>query len=838
MLFPTHIVPDFRSGTRTRWLRIHPGAGKKVITRTGMTIRSMPVNPGKSNAKLWAELCRASPSLRSAHLMREDAGSATAVWTQRDVIASRRRFYSTTYTRSQDQFIASAPIEVRDSSAVNSYYSPTRSKLVRFTSKEESKEKEGTIIAELWCTEGGLLNVWEIPDTVHGPVFTDEWFGRVTWSPDESMIAYVADRPKPKNEAQRENDPLSSWREPLAFKFDEDARMPLGEAYVSRRSPAMFIAHVQSGKVCLASDLPDVFPTAMFGEPEWSPDGEWIVATMRRGTYASQDEASENEHLLPYDLGIRYCYNRFSAIVLFAAPATIDDVVDVPKSMKFISSDTDFDDFCCNSPRFSQDSHQIVYISTPRDADAKEKRRISPHNATKILRCVSLKSGTFGNPYTLIDIPEDPAQNEFPGLYLHSLPGNPWLDSKTLVFNTIWGSVNRILFAKFGSRRGSFEPHEELKFTDLSQLAARAFLEESEFSSKKEYYDISQGNVEVLDVWGSTLLISASNPANPPRLFLLRINDSHLVTRVELVNSHSDSVRALRKCINSFATYDMVAQDSSTRDSYDKCARLFDNSRDSPHTRYQVTVITPPPRNEATKLVVFPHGGPHVSTLNGYSLATMALLQSGYAVLYVNYRGSLGLGQRSLESLPGKIGTQDINEVVQATRWAIREYSFNRTYSGFVGGSHSGFIGAHTSLIENLFSRTVLRNPVVDVAGMVAGTDIPDWCFCETGSRATEGLVPDERARSKMDKCSPVNFVDAAYETGLRPGRTLLQVGGMDKRVPSAQSLTWRRKVNSIFGKDTVVLRWYERSGHSIDEVPEGDDAWVCALDFLAGMGK
>ncbi|KAI0565834.1 Prolyl oligopeptidase [Gracilaria domingensis] len=800
-------------------------------------MKATPSDSGKSSAKLWAELCFASPSLRSAHLMRDDANSVTAIWTQRDVIASCRRFYSTTYTCSEGQFLSSPPVEVKDSSAVNSYYSPTRSKLVRFTSKDESRTKESAITAEIWSSEGGLLKVWEIPDTVHGPIFTDEWFGRVTWSPDETMIAYVADRPKPQKEKQKDIDPLVSWREPLSFKFDEDARMPLGEAYVARRSPAIFVANVQSGKVCLASDLSDVSPDSMFGEPEWSPDGEWIVATMRRGTYASHDEACEQEHLLPYDLGIRYCYNRFSAIVVFAAPATIDDVVDMPKSMKVISSDTDFADFCCNSPRFAQDSHQIVYTTTPREEDAKEKRRISPHNATKILRCVSLRSGSFGNPYTLIDIPVDPAHNDFPGLYLHALPGNPWLDSKTLVFNTVWGSINKVLAVRFNTRRGNFEPHEELSFTDLSQLAADV-LSESKFSGTKDYYDISQGNIEVLDIWGSTLLVSASNPANPPQMFLLRTKEAHKIFSVELINYHSESVRALRKCINSFATYDMVAQDPSSRVSLDMCARLFDNARDAPHTRFQITVLTPPPRNQATKLVVFPHGGPHVSTLNGYSLATMALLQSGYAVLYVNYRGSLGLGQRSLESLPGRIGTQEINEVVQATRWAIREYSFNRTHSGFVGGSHSGFIGAHTSLVANLFSRTVLRNPVVDVAGMVASTDIPDWCFCESGSRATEGLVPDERARAKMDGCSPVNFVDEAHEIGLQPGKTLLQVGGMDKRVPAGQSLTWRRKMNTVFGKDTVILRWYDRCGHAIDEVPEGDDAWVCALDFLAKMGK
>lgn len=790
-----------------------------------------PSHSVDSNAKLWAQLCLSSSALRSAHFMSKDASSVTAVWTQRDVIASRRRFYSTTYTLSLGRFVPSAPVEIHNPSATITFYSPTRSKLLRFVTKDGSNENgSSSLLAELWAADGGLLNVWEVPDTTHGPVFTDEWFGRVTWSPDERMVVYVADRPKPRTEKDKE-EPRSSWRDPLVFKFHEDARNPLGEAYVTQRSPAIFVANVLSGKVCLASDTPELSSKFIFGEPEWSPDGKWIVATMRRGAYIPVHEASQEEHLLPYDLGIRYCYNRYSAVVLFSAPATIDHVPDMAKTMEVISSSTHSDDFCCNSPRFSQDSKQIIYISTPRKPEAKDTREISPHNQTKILRCVSLRSGKVGVPYTLIDIPTDPTHKDFPGLYLHSLPGNPWIDSNTIVFSTIWGSIYKVLCVTFDTRRGDFEAPEQLHFKNLS-LAA------SEMLIRDGLYDISQGCTEIIDVWDNALLISASNPSTPSQLFLMELSKKYEIDDVKQISSLSESAQELRQHVHSIATYDMVAQDPSTRESFEKCAYLFNDARDSPETRFQITVITPPPRNQATKLVVFPHGGPHVASLNGYSQAAMALLQSGYAVLYVNYRGSLGLGQQSLDSLPGNIGVQEINEVVQATKWAIREYSFDRTYVGFVGGSHSGFIGAHASLVPQLFSRTILRNPVVDLAGMVASTDIPDWCFCEAGVAASEGLVPDAEARAKMHECSPVNFVATMSDCGVRPGKTLLQVGGRDKRVPPGQSLVWRRIMNSTFGKDNVVLRWYEKSGHAIDEVPEGDDAWVSALDFLSEMGK
>ena len=41
----------------------------------------------------------------------------------------------------------------------------------------------------------------------------------------------------------------------------------------------------------------------------------------------------------------------------------------------------------------------------------------------------------------------------------------------------------------------------------------------------------------------------------------------------------------------------------------------------------------------------------------------VCLAALGFAVLMVNYRGSMGFGQESIYSLPGKVGTQDVQDV-------------------------------------------------------------------------------------------------------------------------------------------------------------------------------
>jgi acylaminoacyl-peptidase len=47
----------------------------------------------------------------------------------------------------------------------------------------------------------------------------------------------------------------------------------------------------------------------------------------------------------------------------------------------------------------------------------------------------------------------------------------------------------------------------------------------------------------------------------------------------------------------------------------------------------------------------------------------------GYAVLLVNYRGSTGFGEKSLYSLLGKVGEQDVQEVHNATVQMIEKHS-------------------------------------------------------------------------------------------------------------------------------------------------------------------
>jgi hypothetical protein len=176
-------------------------------------------------------------------------------------------------------------------------------------------------------------------------------------------------------------------------------------------------------------------------------------------------------------------------------------------------------------------------------------------------------------------------------------------------------------------------------------------------------------------------------------------------------------------------------------------------------------------------LLVVPHGGPHsaltTSFLSPYAYIATALPT---AVLFVNYRGSLGAGAAATASLPGRCGSNDVEDMVQATLVALAacgagdhplvqsrlaEANVSSAarlavqLNGLVGaggdaappspplrldparvsvsgGSHGGFLTAHLiGQHPSLFRAAIMRNPVVNVASMVSASDISDWCWTE-----------------------------------------------------------------------------------------------------------
>lgn len=91
-------------------------------------------------------------------------------------------------------------------------------------------------------------------------------------------------------------------------------------------------------------------------------------------------------------------------------------------------------------------------------------------------------------------------------------------------------------------------------------------------------------------------------------------------------------------------------------------------------------------------LIVNPHGGPMGPRDNwGFNWETQLLASRGYAVLQVNYRGSGGFGKAFQDMAYGQWATGIMNDIVDATRWAIDKGHADPNRICIYGGSFGGY---------------------------------------------------------------------------------------------------------------------------------------------------
>ncbi|CAB4060212.1 APEH [Lepeophtheirus salmonis] len=142
-----------------------------------------------------------------------------------------------------------------------------------------------------------------------------------------------------------------------------------------------------------------------------------------------------------------------------------------------------------------------------------------------------------------------------------------------------------------------------------------------------------------------------------------------------------------------------------------------------------------PSGDDKTPLIVIPHGGPHCVKSSSYSQMLNFFIELGFSVLLVNYRGSLGYGDESVHGLLGNVGKDDVEDCIQALQECLKTNSHLNDKEIFLwGASHGGFLVTHLAgQYPELFTAIVALNPVINIASMASATDIPDWCFNESG---------------------------------------------------------------------------------------------------------
>ncbi|MED6128779.1 hypothetical protein PIB30_101241 [Stylosanthes scabra] len=382
------------------------------------------------------------PSIDAACLLkspRSDSESqAMFAVSQPNLVANKKRKFilsSTILNNATSPAFYWSPFPVEMSGVAAMVPSPSASKLLII---RNSDNNEGPSRFEIW-TSSQLQREFQIPQSVHGCVYTDGWFEGISWNSDETRVAYVAEEPAPAkptfNDQGYKKGGASNDKDCATWKGQGEWEEDWGETYAGKRQPALFVIDITSGDV---QAVKGIDKSLSVGQVVWAP---------------STEEGSEKYLVFvgwsfeTRKLGIKYCYNRPCALYAVKAPhhhskaseAKTRSTEDVQalKLTKTISS--------AFFPRFSPDGKFLVFLSARSSVDS------GAHSATNSLHRLdwtsNMKQYESAKVYDVIPVVMCADDGCFPGLYCFSMLRDPWLsDGYTMIIQSIWHS-NQVLIS-------------------------------------------------------------------------------------------------------------------------------------------------------------------------------------------------------------------------------------------------------------------------------------------------------------------------------------------------------------------------------------------------------
>ena len=165
----------------------------------------------------------------------------------------------------------------------------------------------------------------------------------------------------------------------------------------------------------------------------------------------------------------------------------------------------------------------------------------------------------------------------------------------------------------------------------------------------------------------------------------------------------------------------------------------------------------------------------------------------------------------------------DVKDVMKCIMHCSDKNEIDKSKLILHGGSHGGLIVAHLcgQYADMNFKACICRNPVIDMAGMIEVTDIPDWCYAFGFGKNLAyqfDKVPNaDQAKILLEK-SPIHWV------GQVKAPTLVLLGKEDRRVPSTQGMKYY-KILKARGIDTKCYFYPDR--HSLMKPNVDGDVFI-----------
>jgi dipeptidyl aminopeptidase/acylaminoacyl peptidase len=180
----------------------------------------------------------------------------------------------------------------------------------------------------------------------------------------------------------------------------------------------------------------------------------------------------------------------------------------------------------------------------------------------------------------------------------------------------------------------------------------------------------------------------------------------------------------------------------------------------------------------------------------GWSWAWQNFAANGYAVLWMNPRGSTGYGQEFVNGIQFSYPGGDYDDLMAGVDAALAKGFVDKDNLFVCGGSGGGLLTAWVVGKTPRFRAAVSMRPVIDWASFVGTTDGSNWYH---QFRKYPWEDPMEYAQR-----SPLNLV------GNVSTPTMVMTGEADLRTPISQSEEYYRALKMLRKVDTLLVRMPE----------------------------
>ncbi len=137
--------------------------------------------------------------------------------------------------------------------------------------------------------------------------------------------------------------------------------------------------------------------------------------------------------------------------------------------------------------------------------------------------------------------------------------------------------------------------------------------------------------------------------------------------------------------------------------------------------------------------ILYIHGGPHGWYGYQYGSDFQMLAGAGFALLFVNPRGSTGYGDDFATALSGNWGVLDHQDLLAGVDYVIQQGLADPDRLGICGLSYGGYLTCYTIGQTDRFKAAVAENPITDLVSRYGTADMGPW-----GSLSELGGKPHE----------------------------------------------------------------------------------------------